>query len=758
MANLRETSTWEAGIYQWETSDPVMGGENGIDNRPTRQLANRTLWLKNEIARAIALIGTNQQTATQQFALKTTSLTAGAGLSGGGVLRDNMTLSLGTPSKITATSQNSAVSNTHTHEIDKANTTTAGIVKLNNTLTSDAQDEALTAAQGKVLSEQIASAVAGGFALRGSLGSRNLNDVIGSENYGVWDNSTNVNATSEKNYPTTKAGTLLVLPSAYKGQQVYIPFDEPSIWMRDTRSNATQTVWGQWFKYGSDKLGNAGNQTLSGSLNITNNGWEKINFPTAGGRWRMEFDPQGANNKRMNFNFVGDDRSQSYIWFPTLTQNENVAYQSWAVAKSGDVMTGHLEIREAGGYSSVRLHNNGNRETRLETLPENIKDKVFQLADRRGTGGFTFYAFPESPSSQLVAYQSWVSEQIDNKDFLQTVNFYDKPSATYTNSGFYRGNGKKINDLATPSMEIHITHPSFQNNAYARGIGLGYGGGFNIVTTSWDKDGNYLGYKTVLTEENGVMLSGDQSIAGAKTFTSGSIGVQNGSKNAAFGIGTSDTYVGNLTSRKYLQLRDDGVLSYSNDKVILYSDRSDDHNLDRTDKFATSRAVKRVHDIARQATPSGMIAYCAGSYPPAGWLKANGAAVSRTVYADLFAAIGTHFGAGNGSTTFNLPDLRGEFIRSWDDGRGVDNGRNFGTHQGDAMRNITGRLPLFDDLTINNGTVTDGVFYHTTELGQLPEGNRRESGVRAHLDVSRSVPTAGENRPRNIALLACIKI
>lgn len=56
MANLQETSTWEAGIYQLETSDPVMGGENGIDNRAPRQLANRTLWLKNELARQIGLV------------------------------------------------------------------------------------------------------------------------------------------------------------------------------------------------------------------------------------------------------------------------------------------------------------------------------------------------------------------------------------------------------------------------------------------------------------------------------------------------------------------------------------------------------------------------------------------------------------------------------------------------------------------------------------------------------------------------------
>lgn len=60
MANLQETSTWEAGIYQLETSDPVMGGENGIDNRAPRQLANRTLWLKNELARKIGIVNSDK--------------------------------------------------------------------------------------------------------------------------------------------------------------------------------------------------------------------------------------------------------------------------------------------------------------------------------------------------------------------------------------------------------------------------------------------------------------------------------------------------------------------------------------------------------------------------------------------------------------------------------------------------------------------------------------------------------------------------
>lgn len=74
---------------------------------------------------------------------------------------------------------------------------------------------------------------------------------------------------------------------------------------------------------------------------------------------------------------------------------------------------------------------------------------------------------------------------------------------------------------------------------------------------------------------------------------------------------------------------------------------------------------------------------------PAGWLACNGAAVSRSAYAALFAAIGTAHGAGDGATTFNLPDMRGEFPRGFDDGRGVDSGRVFGSSQGDDFKSHT---------------------------------------------------------------------
>lgn len=72
--------------------------------------------------------------------------------------------------------------------------------------------------------------------------------------------------------------------------------------------------------------------------------------------------------------------------------------------------------------------------------------------------------------------------------------------------------------------------------------------------------------------------------------------------------------------------------------------------------------------IVSGGIPVGTTILFPGTSAPTGFLKENGAAISRTTYAALFAVIGTTYGAGNGSTTFNLPDSRGEFFRCLDDG------------------------------------------------------------------------------------------
>ena len=146
------------------------------------------------------------------------------------------------------------------------------------------------------------------------------------------------------------------------------------------------------------------------------------------------------------------------------------------------------------------------------------------------------------------------------------------------------------------------------------------------------------------------------------------------------------------------------------------------------------------------ANPSlvGMVATFAMNTPPSGWIKANGAAVSRTTYAALFAAIGTTFGVGDGSTTFNVPDLRGEFARGWDDGRGVDTGRVFGSAQADAF--------LAHSHTFTGYGSTGSVLPNITMNGNL-------SSVGGTSGLGAPIANTGgtETRPRNIALLACIK-
>lgn len=151
---------------------------------------------------------------------------------------------------------------------------------------------------------------------------------------------------------------------------------------------------------------------------------------------------------------------------------------------------------------------------------------------------------------------------------------------------------------------------------------------------------------------------------------------------------------------------------------------------------------------AQEVAPPGLVAMFARDSAPAGWLKANGAAVSRMTYAALFAAIGTTFGVGDGSTTFNLPDMRGEFPRGFDDGRGVDAGRVFGSAQQDAFQGHR-------HLQSQGGALSTAV----NAAGAYIVGNQNTSETQATTTdpVYGTVRQASETRPRNIALLACIK-
>jgi microcystin-dependent protein len=140
--------------------------------------------------------------------------------------------------------------------------------------------------------------------------------------------------------------------------------------------------------------------------------------------------------------------------------------------------------------------------------------------------------------------------------------------------------------------------------------------------------------------------------------------------------------------------------------------------------------------------------------PPVGWLKANGALVSRVTYPRLYAAAAASgnilaeaawtanaggFSTGDLSTTFRLPDLRGEFIRGFDDARGIDSGRTIGSTQADALKSHT-----HDTATGATILVTSSGAASVLQPGGASSGPP-------------STGAATETRPRNVALLACIK-
>jgi microcystin-dependent protein len=183
---------------------------------------------------------------------------------------------------------------------------------------------------------------------------------------------------------------------------------------------------------------------------------------------------------------------------------------------------------------------------------------------------------------------------------------------------------------------------------------------------------------------------------------------------------------------------------------------------------ATARATLEVYSTAQvdsavaAAVPTSAVAFFPRSTAPTGWIKANGAAVSRTTYAALFAIIGTTFGAGNGSTTFNLPDLRGEFPRGWDDGRGVDTGRTLGSSQSgqNQAHTHTGSAASAGahthNVTYGSASNTSNVYPSKLSTGSFSSASTESAGAHTH---SLSIDSQGgtEARPRNVALLACIK-
>lgn len=214
-----------------------------------------------------------------------------------------------------------------------------------------------------------------------------------------------------------------------------------------------------------------------------------------------------------------------------------------------------------------------------------------------------------------------------------------------------------------------------------------------------------------------------------------------------------------LATRQYVDDKIIEVKGYADDLMKKHVEAANPHKQyplianalkEMVDAGLAGDVLKNLGLGEGSALPVGVPVPWPSATPPTGWLKCNGAAFSAEEYPELAKAYPTN----------KLPDLRGEFIRGWDDERGVDSGRTLLSAQGDAIRNITGG---FGQLRVNSeiNAIVDvqsvsGAFYGGTSVRNninvsMTYANDRKIRQDVHFSAANVVPTANENRPRNIA-------
>lgn len=257
-----------------------------------------------------------------------------------------------------------------------------------------------------------------------------------------------------------------------------------------------------------------------------------------------------------------------------------------------------------------------------------------------------------------------------------------------------------------------------------------------------------------------ILLGASQGFAITNT---GSIGINNGSPRCSFDISTTDAIilpVGSQSQRPGTPVN--GMMRYST-------------TINSFEGYVNN-AWSPVGGV-----PTGGVVALASTSVPTGFLECNGAAISRTTYSTLYSVINTIYGVGDGSTTFNLPDLRGTTVRGYDDGRGLDPGRSFGTYQGDAYASHNHTASVSDPGHTHSTNVSDPGHWHYVNAGMYGSGSGGAdlnpqhgvngattttvttgvsvsvNGSTTGISVSTGASGSSETRAKNVALMYCIK-
>lgn len=185
-------------------------------------------------------------------------------------------------------------------------------------------------------------------------------------------------------------------------------------------------------------------------------------------------------------------------------------------------------------------------------------------------------------------------------------------------------------------------------------------------------------------------------------------------------------------------------------KLEIQGVRNDVTKLRQDLDAAVARLDARIDGLEPRLVPYGAVVPWPGGAVPDGWLECNGQVFSTTQNPKLYAVLGRN----------TVPDYRGLFLRGWSHGSGAfdpDAGRSLGSIQDDAIRNMTGYFPADIGQSAWIGRYVGGVFKDDGPLTSGDDGSKGGEVRKYSFDASRQVPTAPENRPKNIAVMYIIK-
>lgn len=447
MANLKEQEKWEDGIYQIEENDPVLGGAEGITNRPAKQLANRTAWLK----KALSLLGLKAQ-----------------------------------PKTLTATSTNKVDEDGHSHAIDKASLTQQGIVQLTNILNSDAENLALTAKAGKVLAQQIVQAkqeierdYIPNSKKSSAVNSNSADTVATSEAVKTaYDKAVDARNTADRAQTSANDGISRANNAQVAANNAKTAADGAQRTANDGVSKATTAqntansavTKADNAQRAADNANNNANgrvlksgDTMIGMLKITSS---NITYRVNGYGWPKKIELSGDSvigneacvigfNNNGTLHLGGKPNSSEFnasinetgLWVKGDVVTKSGASLNNAFMKTGGVVTGSTSFKQ-GDWSGIDFYNNSGRYARIEINPHS-SNNMLSFIYRESNGSNINVASLPRKNGNILLDADFTYQKIGNFEIrkypdgtmIQTyfVDFYDVHGQ---NSGL-GGTGKK---------------------------------------------------------------------------------------------------------------------------------------------------------------------------------------------------------------------------------------------------------------------------------------------------------------------------